>query len=238
MTGGQAMNLARAAEHVHMDPNELRHAVQRGEVSADAHGGDLWFRQRELDEWAQRNLLASGQREQLRQHRVIMNENRRANREDWRVWKLFPLSGVVLDVKGKAKAGILRDMTDLADATGFVYDPDALFKELVAREEIASTAVGEGAAFLHPRFHDPYMFQETFIAYGRSDRPVFFGAPDGQATRHFFLICATDRELHLHILARLAVMAHATEFLKLLDEAETPGQAIELIMAAEEGFLK
>ena len=106
------------------------------------------------------------------------------------------------------------------------------------REEIASTAVGNGAAFLHPRFHDPYLFEETFIAYGRSARPIFFGAPDGAATRHFFLICSTDHQLHLSILARLAVMTHATEFLELLGEAESIEQARTIIRAAEEGLLK
>ena len=234
----EMLNLRQAAEHVHMDANELRHVAQRGEIEFDEHGGDLWFAHRALDEWAQRNLLSSGHKEQLRQHRVILEEHRRANSADWRVWRLFAPQGVVLGVPGKAKAGILRDMTDIADATGLVYDPDGLFKELVAREETASTAVGEGAAFLHPRFHDPYMFQETFIAYGRSERPVFFGAPDGQGTRHFFLICSTDHEIHLHVLARLAVMAHATEFLQILDEATTAEQVVETIRAAEEGLLR
>jgi mannitol/fructose-specific phosphotransferase system IIA component (Ntr-type) len=234
----EMLNLRQAAEHVHMDANELRHVAQRGEIEFDEHGGDLWFAHRALDEWAQRNLLSSGHKEQLRQHRVILEEHRRANSADWRVWRLFAPQGIVLGVPGKAKAGILRDMTDIADATGFVYDPDGLFKELVAREETASTAVGEGAAFLHPRFHDPYMFQETFIAYGRSERPVFFGAPDGQGTRHFFLVCSTDHEMHLHILARLAVMAHATEFLQILDEATSPEQVVEIVRAAEEGLLK
>jgi len=234
----EMLNLKNAAEHVHMDANELRHVAQRGEIEFDEHGGDLWFEHRVLDEWAQRNLLASGRKEQLRQHSVILEEHRRANSADWRVWRLFAQTGIVLNVPGKAKAGILRDMTSIADATGFVYDPDGLFKELVAREETASTAVGEGAAFLHPRFHDPYMFQETFIAYGRSERPVFFGAPDGQGTRHFFLVCSTDHEMHLHILARLAVMAHATEFLQILDEATSPEQVVEIVRAAEEGLLK
>jgi mannitol/fructose-specific phosphotransferase system IIA component (Ntr-type) len=141
-------------------------------------------------------------------------------------------------VPGKAKAGIVRDMSDLAARTGLVYDPEGLFKELLAREEIASTAVGEGAAFLHPRFHDPYFFEESFIAYGRSLRPVFFGAPNGEGTRHFFLVCAADHVLHLNILSRLAVMAHATEFLAILDEAADVGEALSIIRAAEEGLLR
>ena len=114
----EMLNLKNAAEHVHMDANELRHVAQRGELEFDEHGGDLWFEHRVLDEWAQRNLLASGRKEQLRQHSVILEEHRRSNSSDWRVWRLFAPTGIVLDVPGKAKAGILRDMTSIADATG------------------------------------------------------------------------------------------------------------------------
>ena len=217
-----------------MDVNELRHAAQRGEIAADEHGGDWYFRHRDLDEWAQRNLLAAGAKEQNRQHQVILDEHRRAKNTDWRIWQLFRPEGVELALPSKAKAGAIRDMSDLAAKTGYVYDADGLFAELKEREEIASTAVGEGAAFLHPRFHDPYLFEETFIAYGRSVRGVFFGAPDDEPTRHFFLICSTDHEMHLHILARLAVMAHATDFLAALDAAETPEAVITAIRVAED----
>ena len=230
----EVLNLKQAAEHVHMDVNELRHAAQRGEIAADEHGGDWYFRHRDLDEWAQRNLLAAGAKEQNRQHQVILDEHRRAKNTDWRIWQLFRPEGVELALPSKAKAGAIRDMSDLAAKTGYVYDADGLFAELKEREEIASTAVGEGAAFLHPRFHDPYLFEETFIAYGRSVRGVFFGAPDDEPTRHFFLICSPDHEMHLHILARLAVMAHATDFLAALDAAETPEAVITAIRVAED----
>ena len=237
MNSRQMLNLRQAAEHVHMDANELKHVAQRGEIAFDIHGGDYWFEHRALDEWAQRNLLASTAREQVRQHKSMAEEDRRANRSDWRLWSLFREEGVLLGVPGKAKAGILRDMTDLADATGLVYDPDALFKALIAREEIASTAVGEGAAFLHPRFHDPYIFQDTFVAYGRSERPVFFGATDGQGTRHFFLVCSTDHEMHLHILARLCLLSHASSLLPDLRAAPDAESMHAILKAAEDDFL-
>ena len=129
-------------------------------------------------------------------------------------------------------------MTDLAIATGLVYDDEGLFKELVDREEAAPTAVGMGAAFLHPRYHDPYFFEDTFIAYGRARRPVFFGAPDGEGTRHFFMICSTDHEKHLHILARLAVLAHGTDLLARLDAAEDADAALAAIRDCETEYLK
>lgn len=234
----EVLNLRQAAEHVHMDPNDLRHAAQRGEIAADERCGDWHFRHRDLDEWAQRNFLAADEKEQDRQHQVILDEHRRAKRTDWRIWELFRPEGVELSLPSKAKGGAIRDMSDLAAKTGYVYDIEGLFAELKEREEIASTAVGEGAAFLHPRFHDPYFFEESFIAYGRSAHGVFFGSPTGESTRHFFLICSTDHEMHLHILARLAVMAHATDFLSALDAVETPDEAIAAIRSAEERLVE
>lgn len=232
----EMMNLVQAAAHVHLDANELRHVAQRGEIDAQKRGDEWFFAHRALDEWAQRNLLAATPRELKAQHRAMMEEHRRADETDWCVAKFFLPEAINLAIPAKAKAGIIRDMTDLAETTGKVYDSDGLFKELVAREEVASTAVGNGIALLHPRFHDPYLFEESFIAYGRAIRPVFFGAPDGEATKHFFLICSTDHEAHLHMLGRLAMLAHGSDLVANLDAAETPEAVIDFIRAAEKEF--
>ena len=232
----EVLNLKQAAEHVHLEENELKHFAQRGEIEAMKRGDEWFFEHRTLDEWAQRNLLAASERELKEQHRVMMDEHRRANKSGWAVTDFFSVDAIDLAVQAKAKAGILRDMTDLAVRGGKVYDEEGLFKELQDREDVASTAIGEGVALLHPRFHDPYLFEESFIAYGRSVRPIFFGAADGEATRHFFLIASTDHELHLHILARLAILAHGTDLMARLDAAETPEAVIAAVRDCEEAY--
>ncbi len=229
----EVLNLVQAASHIHLDANELRHAAQRGEVAATSRGDDWFFELRALDEWAQRSMLAASDRDLQAQHRAMMDEDRRTSRKAWGVSGLFRAETIDLAVGAKAKGGLIRDMTDLAERGGLVYDVDGLYKELVAREEAASTAIGEGVALLHPRFHDPYLFEESFVAYGRTTRPVFFGAPDGEGTRHFFLICSTDHEAHLHILARLAILAHGTDLMEKLDAAETADDVIAAIRDAE-----
>ena len=234
----ETLNLNQAAEHVHMTANELKHCAQRGELEAVERGGEWYFEHRALDEWAQRSLLAAGQRTLAERHRVMMDEHRRAEQPGWGVAGLFSAATIDLAVAAKAKAGILRDMTDLADRGGQVNDADALFKELVAREEAAPTAIGEGVALLHPRFHDPYLFSESFIAYGRAERPVFFGAPDGDGTRHFFLIGSTDHAAHLHILARLAMLAHGTDLVKRLEEAADADAVLAAVSECEGEFTR
>jgi nitrogen PTS system EIIA component len=235
----EVLSLAQAAAHVHVDPNELKHVAQRGEIEACVRGDEWFFEHRALDEWAQRNLLSESVRDLREQHRAMTDERRRlTSRADWSVADLFRAETIDLEVGAKAKGGLIRDMTDLAEKGGLVYDVEGLFKELVAREEAAPTAIGEGVALLHPRFHDPYLFEESFIAYGRTTRPVFFGAPDGEGTRHFFLICSTDHDAHLHILARLAMLAHGSDLMERLDAAATADDVIAAIRATEEPYRK
>lgn len=236
MSGGM-LSLSQAAALVHLGENELRHAAQRGELDCQTRADDsLYFDQRSLNEWAQRELLASGAKELKERNRRIRDEERRADRTECSLSSLFDPATIDLAVKAKAKAGMLRDMTELADRGGKVYDPEGLFKALVEREEAASTAVGQGIALLHPRFHDPYLFEESFVAYGRSERPIFFGANDGEATRHFFLICSTDHSTHLHILAKLAMLAHGSALTEMLDVAQTSEDVLVAIAQCEGEF--
>lgn len=230
----EVLNLKAAADHIKVDANELKHVAQRGEIPASEHGGDWWFDHRDLDEWAQRNLLAVGRRELDARHTAFVHDLPKESRSVWRIAPLFRTDSTDLDIHAKTKGGAIRDMADLAIASGLVYDDEGFYKALVEREEAASTAIGHNAAFLHPKYHDPYFFEDTFVAYGRTRRPVFFGAPDGEGTRHFFLICCTDHEQHLRILARLAVIAHGTDLIERLELAETPEDAIAAIAACEE----
>lgn len=232
------LNLRAAAEHIQVDANELKHVAQRGEIEAEKRGDEWWFEHRALDEWAQRDLLSASAKDLDERHGALMHTMAKDERATWRVSRLFLAGAIDTDLHAKTRGGVIRDMTDLAVASGLVYDDEGLYKELVAREEAAPTAVGCGAAFLHPRYHDPYFFEDTFVAYGRTRRPVFFGAPDGEGTRHFFMICSTDHERHLQILARLAVLAHGTDLIERLDEANDAAEVMATLCACEDDMMR
>ena len=233
----EMMDLRQAARHLHMEENELRHFAQREEVPSVKRGDNFLFEHRLLDEWAQRRVMGLHPKKLTGEHRLAMDERRRSQGTDLRVAQLLVRDAIHPAITAKNRGGVLRDMTDLAESTGLVYDPDLLFRELTAREEAGSTAVGGGAAFLHARFHDPYMVQESFLALGRSLRPVFFGSQDGEGTDLFFLICCTDHAQHLHVLARLCLLAHGTHLLQDLREAPDAETMYAIFEAAEAAFL-
>jgi len=233
----ELMDQKSAAAHLHMKETELKHFAQRGEVPSVKRGDAFFFEHRALDEWAQRRLLAISDKELNSEHRLAMAERRQQDGHDLHIAALLRPETIQPELTSKTRAGVLRDMTDFADSTGLLYDPETLFAELNAREEVASTAAGGGVALLHPRYHDPYLFQETFLALGRTVRPVFFGAQDGSATDLFFMICCTDHMMHLHILARLCLLAHGTNLLEELRVAPDAESMHAALKRVEDEFL-
>lgn len=234
----EILTLDEAAAHLHMDVRELLHFAQREEVPSLRRGEEYCFEHRLLDEWAQRRLLDLSQKKLSGEHLKAVQERRRNRGDDLHVCDLLTVERIHPAITAHNRGGVLRDMTDIADATGLVYDPDALFRELTAREEVASTAVGGGAAFLHAKFHDPYLVQESFIVLGRAVHPVFFGSQNGEPTDLFFLVCCTDHVQHLHVLARLCLLAHGTHLLGALREASDAETMYMTLSTMEDVFLK
>jgi len=230
------LDLKSAATRLHMDELKLKHFAQREEVPAQKRGDDFFFDRRLLDEWAQRRMIGLHPKQLTGEHTHAMNERAKSTGEV-RITDLLTIDAIAPFLSAKNKGGVLRDMTELAESTGKVYDKDALFKGLTEREEAASTAVGGGAAFLHVKFHDEYLVSESFLALGRTARPVFFGAPDDEGTDIFFLINCTDRALHLHVLARLCLLAHGTTLLADLRAAPDSAAMLEVVKAAEASLL-
>ena len=68
-------------------------------------------------------------------------------------------------------------------------------------------------------------------------RAYIFGAPDDEGTDIFFLINCTDRKLHLHVLARLCLLAHGTTLLADLRAAPDAASMLSVLKAAEDSLL-
>jgi len=67
---------------------------------------------------------------------------------------------------------------------------------------------------------------------------IHFGAPDGQPTTLFFLVCCQDDRIHLHALARLCLMAQKTSLLAELRQVPDAASMHARILAAEAQVLE
>ncbi len=232
------LSLAQAARHIRIPERELFHLVQREEIPFIRHGEEICFEHRLLDDWAQKRILGLPTGSLTRHHREEVADRTKRASEDALIQRLFRPQWIETSLHSRTKPGVIRDMVALAVKTGLLYDDAALQREIEERELASSTAIGDGAAFLHARYHDPYHASESFVVLGRSLQHIFFGAQDGEPTDIFFLICCTDAALHLHTLARLCMMAHGTMMLSDLRAAADAEEMYKVLDRAEREILK
>jgi nitrogen PTS system EIIA component len=87
---------------------------------------------------------------------------------------------------------------------------------LARREEIGSTALGQGLAIPHARIKD---LAQTQVAYVRVQRPIAFAAPDGKPVSDFLVLLVPQNANaeHLRLLSNAAQMFSDEDFRACLD---------------------
>jgi PTS system nitrogen regulatory IIA component len=119
--------------------------------------------------------------------------------------------GICYAVEAGDKAAALRVVVGLMPLPPEM-DRDLLLGVLLAREELASTGVGDGIAVPHVRNPIVLHVQQPLISLCFLKRPIEFGAVDGRPVDTLFsLISPTVRE-HLRLLSRLSFAIRDPEF--------------------------
>lgn len=104
-------------------------------------------------------------------------------------------------------------------------DRGLLLEILLAREEMGSTAIGEGIAIPHPRNPIVLNMDAPSIALCFLRNPIEFGALDGQPVKALFTMISPTVPSHLGLLSRLMFMLRQPIF-KALVKKQAPAEAI------------
>lgn len=111
--------------------------------------------------------------------------------------------GIAYRLVGADKEAVLRAAVDAMRLPDEV-DREQLLRVLVAREAMASTAIGDGIAIPHVRNPIVLHVPRSMITLCFLERPVDFGALDGQPVHCLFTMVSPTVRAHLHLLSRLA----------------------------------
>ncbi|OQW98089.1 MAG: hypothetical protein BWK77_00035 [Verrucomicrobia bacterium A1] len=234
----RTFNVREAAEYLHVTEGEVEELVRAGEIPHEPMGGRVVFRRTDIDGWASCRVLGLECDGLEKFHRKTSARYHDLSNRHAIVPELMQIRFIEPALAARTRASVIREMADLASATGLVLQPDDLRASLEARERMASTALPGGVAILHPEHHAPYMFDDSFIALARTVQALPFGAPDGLTTDIFFLIASQDDRIHLHLLARICAICHRTDALDRLREAADAPAMFDVLLDAEEEILR
>jgi len=233
----QLLNLEEVAAYLHLTGADVERRVKEGGIPFEKRGGRVVFSKRDIDAWASQRILGLPEQRLEEYHRKTTRGTREFLPQEAILPEMIGLGAIDSAMTSKTKSSALRDLVALAEKTGQLTDPKELLESLETREELCSTALPGGLAIPHPRFHQPYLFESSFIVVGRPIQEIHFGTPDGQPTDLIFLLCCQDDRIHLHTLSRLCMMALKTEMLSQLRAAPDAMAMRDCIIAAEQEVL-
>jgi PTS system nitrogen regulatory IIA component len=114
-------------------------------------------------------------------------------------------------LKDTSKERSLRALVDVLPLPEGM-DREFLLSLFLAREASASTAIGEGIALPHVRNPVVLQIARPMIALCYLEKPVDFGALDGQPVHVLFSLVSPTVRCHLQLLARLSFALHDAKF--------------------------
>lgn len=123
-------------------------------------------------------------------------------------------------LQDRTREEALRTLVHAVASHGYLRDEKDVYAKLMERENIQSTAVGNGIAIPHC-FTDEV--PDLIIAVARAPGGLEFDSFDGKPTQVVFLLLGNRQEhsLHLKALARIARLIKSTAFIEKIAASST-----------------
>ena len=130
---------------------------------------------------------------------------------------LLKNGGVFYNVKGDRLEVIFKSIISKINFPEN-FDTNKLCEELCHREELMSTAVGNGMAIPHPRYPLLTNDKDQKLVVCFLDKPVMMNPPDMRPVYVFFILLTSNTKTHLKMLSQLAFLFQKPEFRHLLEQ--------------------
>ena len=152
------------------------------------------------------------------------------------IGELIKKGSVIVDADGETPAELYKIIAESQKLSDYLSN-EQLYTQLMEREELMSTAVGNGMALPHPRYPLLKNEDEQRIIVCYPKKPVSMVAPDPKPVFVFFAILSSTSKVHLKILSRLAFLIQNREFAGILagkPSADVLAEAVNRILPPED----
>ncbi len=221
------LNVREVARLLAVSEKTLYRWIARGEIPAYKVGEVYRFNRVDLMEWAtQRKIKVDPS---LFVEPTAPAENLPA------LHAALQAGGIHYQVPGPDKAAVLQAIVRQLPLPDSV-DRKFLLDALLARENLGTTAIGDGLAIPHVRNPLVVHVDKPMLALCFLEHPVDFAALDGRPVHTIFLLLTPAIRAHLHLLSRLSYALHAQEVRPLLDRRAPAAEILEAVSAFDRGL--
>jgi fructose-specific phosphotransferase system IIA component len=163
-----------------------------------------------------------------------LNEITQSRESELKIQNLLTQDMVLLELKSGNRDDVLKEMVGFLKQREKITKEKELYEKLIQREELGSTAIGDGVAIPHCKIKG---VKDPVVVLAVSKTGVDFNSLDGNPTFVFFLVVSSpdNPSLNLQILAAIAhLVRKANFFLKKILEAKSISDLLDIIKEEEE----
>jgi len=220
------------AAYLHLTPQQVDRLANRGRLPGRRVAGKWKFAKAEIHHWLEEQIGLSGEDELVEVESVLQRSAGARREKEICLAKMLPPDAIAIPLKARTRNSVITRMVELAAGTGWLWNPEKMIEAVRLREEMHPTALETGVALLHPRRPMARILSQPFLALGRTNTSIPFGA-GAPLTDLFFLICSTQDRGHLRTLARLSRVLTLPGFLDAIRQVPDAEAAHQLIAESE-----
>ncbi|MDD5674050.1 MAG: PTS sugar transporter subunit IIA [Chitinivibrionales bacterium] len=218
------LTVKEASRLLKLSESAVYRLIRKKEIPAYPVGKSYLFNRVELFEWAiAKNITVSPE---------VMGALSDATMIPPTLGDALAEGGVYFGLDGGDKQSVLKAVVEAIQGPQGL-DKEALLAALMARELLASTAIGNGIAIPHVRNPVVLNIEKPLVVLSFLKTPVDFSALDGRPVDTLFTLISTTVRVHLHLLARLSFLLHNSAVQSALAGRGQAGEIIKTVRTAE-----
>ncbi len=155
------------------------------------------------------------------------NENQKVN-----IVQLIHRGGIFKNIKGDTPQEIYEQISKMIDLPDGMTS-EQVYNALCAREQVLSTAVGNGIALPHARAPIMKDEEDQRICVVYLEKPLEMNAPDERPVNTMFILLTHNSQIHLKVLSSLAAFFRSPKFRKALELKSDEATLYNLIRELE-----
>lgn len=147
-------------------------------------------------------------------------------------YALINAGGVYQNIPGSSVKDILKNAIEIITTPSGISKEDIL-SALLSREEMMTTAVGNGIAIPHPRSPIITEASDTSVSICYLEKPADFKALDGNPVHTLFIVLSNSPKKHLETLSKISYLCQMDQFTEMLKQRESKDNILKFVEEKE-----
>jgi len=211
---------------LHVPEATIYRWIRQGDIPCVVRSGEYYFKQSTLFSWAESKHI------HIHEHFLERQKNKNGVKPSkFQLIEALKTGKVFHDVPSASIDILFQEVSSRMDLPQSVKF--CLAEQLLQREKISSTGIGQGFAIPHPKTPLGQQINQSVVSTFYLQSPLDFNAPDGLPVTVVFVLLSTDSVHHLQLLSQLVRLLGNSSLSEMLNHSPS----LEILVAQFEKTL-